>query len=166
VNLYLVRHAIAVPRDASNVLSDEERELTPEGIAKMEKHIAALLKLGVEFDHVLTSPLVRARQTAELIQPKLAPGIEIRTDAALAPGSDPHALLDRLGSLPSLEDIALVGHEPDLGDLATLLIAGKQRSGIRFKKGGVACIELDDFVPPIRGTLRWLLTPKQMAKIA
>jgi len=160
ITIYLVRHAIA--EDHSDSGRDADRRLTAHGAARMQRACAGLAKLGVAPDVVYTSPLVRARQTAEIlcdglglpVRPqvlsKLAPGDVRQVPAALRPAGDVGA-------------VALVGHEPDLGQLAALLIGCPPGAGsIAFKKGGVAAIEVGALPPKAPGTLTWLLTPRQL----
>lgn len=162
MRLYLIRHAIAVDRDAVGVLDDASRELTPQGIGKMGHNAAALARLGVKANEVWTSPFLRARQTADIVARGLGLAGGPRVVKALSPGGDYQALIQRLARHADWAGVALVGHEPDLGRLAALLLAGSPHGAVDFKKGGAACIEIDDFHPPVRGRLEWLLTPKQM----
>lgn len=162
MRLYLIRHAIAVARGASGILDDRSRELTPQGIEKMRRNAAALTRLGVVADEIWTSPLVRARQTADIVAQSLGLETAPRTVRLLAPGGDPRQLIQRLAQRSDRSGVVLVGHEPDLGELAAFLISGSHQASIEFRKGGAACIEVDDFHSPIRGRLHWLLTPRQM----
>jgi len=158
--LYLVRHAIAEDRSDSG--RDADRRLTAQGIAKMRRACAGLSRLGVAPDRVYTSPLVRARQTAELLCETLAPSTTPKTLPALAPGGARNVPA-ALRALPEAGAVALVGHEPDLGQLTALLIGCPPGAGsIEFKKGGVAAIELGALPPELPGTLCWLLTPRQL----
>ncbi len=163
MTVYIVRHAIAVKRGTPGLLDDQSRALTPAGIKKMCRNAAALKKLGVAIDEIWTSPLLRARQTANL----LAEGLGLRTSPrvvkALEPGGDVQQVIQKLSQLVNRPAVALVGHEPDLGILATTLLTGSPHGRIEFKKGAVACIEIDDFKPPLQGRLQWMLTPKQMS---
>lgn len=165
MQIYLVRHAIAAPREAGFV-DDAARELTPEGIKKMRRIVAALDALGVRLDEIWTSPLVRAHQTAELLAAGLGDRTPIKTVTALEPGGDFEILRNRISQHRSLNAIALVGHEPAMGEFTSYLMGGPRSTSIRFKKGGVALVEIDGFSLPLRGELCWLLTPKQMALIA
>lgn len=162
MQIYLVRHAIAAPREAGFV-DDAARELTPEGIKKMRRIVAALDTLGVRLDEIWTSPLIRAHQTAELLAAGLGGRTPIKTVAALEPGGDFEVLRNRLDQHRSLSAVALVGHEPGMGELTSHLMGGSRAMMIRFKKGGVAMVEIDGFSLPLRGELCWLLTPKHMA---
>jgi phosphohistidine phosphatase len=164
--LYLIRHAIAVNRNDPGVLTDESRALTPLGIKKMRINATALAKMDLNLKEIWTSPLIRARQTAEILKEELSTTPRIRAVKELAPGGDHSALIELIGRHLAMEEVALVGHEPDLGILATRLIVGTNVGTIRFKKGGAACIELEEVKPPARGDLHWLLTPKQLAWIA
>ena len=143
--LLLVRHGIADER--SEDLDDAQRSLTPEGRERTSQQLERLLELDLACDLVLSSPLVRARQTAELIvSAGLAPELELA--AALAPLADPLPLLERwLGPLsprPGWKRLALVGHEPDLSTLAALLIGvpmARAPQAIRLKKAGALLLQ-------------------------
>ena len=167
MNIYLVRHAIAVDRDACGDFDDAARRLTAEGIERMRRNVRALAALDVALDAIWTSPLVRARETADLLAE--LPGFCGRIDTVdeLAGGRDHELLIERVAAFGGGESLALVGHEPDMGELASALVCGSPHGLFRFKKGGVACIELvRDGETPLRGELRWLLTPKQMRQLA
>jgi phosphohistidine phosphatase len=163
--VYIVRHAIAVPREDHIGLDDASRALTDRGIDRMRRIVRGLDALGVEISEIWTSSLVRARQTAEILAESRRFQGTVRTVPALAPGGDPTQLLRELQQASARASIALVGHEPDLGEFASLLLTGKTASFIPFKKGGVACIEIEKPTPPIHGELHWLMTPKQMRSI-
>lgn len=164
MQVFLVRHAIAAPCEAG-FLDDGARELTPEGIKKMRRHTAALVVLGVKLDEVWTSPLVRARQTAEILAAGLQPAPPVRVLTALEPGGDFEALRLRLSQHKQLTSVALVGHEPFLGEFTSFLMCNERSLMFKFKKGGVAMVEIEDFTPPLRGELFWLLAPKQLDRI-
>ena len=166
MHLYLVRHGIAVPYGTPGVSSDASRELTPVGTRKIRRNAQALAQLGVVIDEVWTSPIARARQTAEILAEELGLTSPVRAVDALQPDGEFSVVTGELQKHMEQAGIALVGHEPDLGQLASYLLTGVRSSNLRFKKGGVACIEIYDLNPPTRSQLRWLLTPKQMAAIA
>lgn len=165
MQVYLVRHAIAAPQEAG-FIDDAARELTPEGIKKMQRNALALASLGVQIDEIWTSPLARARQTAELLAAGLGGSATTRVVSELEPSGDFEAIRKRLAESTRLTGVALVGHEPYLGEFAAYLMGGAPSLMIRFKKGGVAMIEIEDFSPPLRGELCWLMTPKQLGKMA
>ena len=157
--LYLVRHGIAAER-GKEWPDDSKRPLTHKGIARMGQLAAGLKDLQVSFDLILTSPLVRARQTADLLHQGLGGSTPLEETALLAPGGRPAELLDHLRSQKKAERIALVGHEPDLGQLAAFLIGAK--APLVFKKGGVCRIDFEKFPPVPPGQLHWFALPRML----
>ena len=155
--LYLVRHAIADERGEAWP-DDTKRPLTTDGMTRMKKAARGLARLGVVIDVVLTSPLVRARQTAEILAAEMDPHPAMVNTDALAPGATHAALIAELEKHARRPRIALVGHEPGIGELAARLIGS--RHPIEFKKGALCRIDFDEFPPGGPGDLRWLLTPK------
>lgn len=161
--LYLVRHAIAAER-GPNYPDDRERPLTNDGITRFKRVVEGLKDFDVKLDLVLTSPLVRASQTADLLVAGIGGKPRLEVLAALAPGGRMVHVLEAIARFSKrAHHIALVGHEPDLGDLAARLL--RSRGTIEFKKGGVCCLELDGAMPNGPGTLRWLLPPRALRKI-
>ena len=156
--LYLIRHAIAEER-GEKWPDDNKRPLTEDGIARMRKAARGLARLGVSFDAVLTSPLVRARQTAEIVAAACDPKPALVTVESLTPDGNYAAIVADLEKhARKAMRIALVSHEPLIGELAARLIGS--RHPIEFKKGAVCRIDLDSIPPAGPGELRWLLTPK------
>jgi phosphohistidine phosphatase len=134
VRAYLIRHGVAAERGDAHP-DDTKRPLTSDGIQKLRKEAKALLVLDVTFDVILTSPLVRTRQTAETIAAAFRNPPPIINLRALAPGGAHNAIIDEL-SKQHRRHRTLVGHEPGIGELAARLI-GLRRS-LEFKKGGIA----------------------------
>ncbi len=165
MSLYLIRHAIAVPRESWRGKTDDARPLTARGIRRMRRNVAGLCVLGVSFDAIWTSPLTRAWETAQLIAelPTFTGTIEAVSE--LAPGDDKARLFERIAAFDISRSLALVGHEPDLGRTASMLLTGTTVADIRFKKGGIACFRRDPTVDAARAALRWMLTPKQMRSL-
>lgn len=166
MNLYFIRHAIAEPLGQRNEFSDEKRTLTKKGRDRMRDVARGLRKLGVEFDLILTSPLVRAFETAEILAEFL--GIdkkEIGTRSALAPDGSAELVIAEIKA-SAAASIAMVGHQPHLGSLASRIIQGDNSTAIQLKKGGVCCINVVETVPALRGELVWLLTSKQLRLLA
>jgi len=159
IQLYLIRHGLAGARGEAWP-DDAKRPLTPEGVARLRKAAKGLAALGVSFDQVLTSPLVRTRQTAEIVAQALAPRGAVVTLDALAPGGTPAAIIAALAAHVRQGSVAVVGHEPDLGQLAARLIGAK--AAIPFKKGGVCRIDLDTLPPTHPGRLVWFAPPKML----
>ena len=155
--LYLVRHGLAEERGDAWP-DDAKRPLTADGMARMRKAARGLARLGVALDVVLTSPLVRARQTAEILAGAIDPRPSLVNLDSLVPDASYAALVADLEKHARKTHIALVGHEPGIGELAARLIGS--RHSIEFKKGAVCRIDVDDFPPNGPGDLRWLLTPK------
>src|SRR3954468_19117145 len=131
-DLYLVRHAIAAER-GEQWPDDTKRPLTDIGISRFKDVVEGLEWLGGEIDEIFTSPLVRTRQTANLLVSGLSSKPTLKTLEALAPGNGPRAGMNELSKAARRHRIALVGHEPGLGELAAHLI-GAARS-LPFKKG-------------------------------
>jgi phosphohistidine phosphatase len=152
MELYFLRHGVAADVGPEGS-GDAGRPLTAEGIKKMKEEARGLRRLDVRPDVLLSSPLVRARQTAEIVRHAL--GLDSRLVDALAPGCDVAQLRDLLGEYRSAERIMVVGHEPDFSDLIGALTGG---SRIMLKKGGLARVDLET-VSDGAGTLVWLLPP-------
>lgn len=167
MNLYLMRHGIAVTVEQPGIESDSERPLTPKGIKRMRRAARGVRRLGISFDAVLASPLVRARQTAEIVADAL--GLEARLEevSELAPESSVDHLISGLTRFQDREHLLLVGHNPLLTHASSFLIAGKKdiTFEIELKKGGLCRIEIDDLPPGAPGTLHWSLTPKQLRQL-
>jgi phosphohistidine phosphatase len=155
--LYLIRHGIAEARGDAWP-DDSKRPLTERGIARLRKEARGLLRLGVTFDVVLTSPLTRARQTADAVASTFDPRPPIVVIESLSPGGTHQAVLADLEKQARRSRIALVGHEPGIGELGARLIGS--RHPLEFKKGAVCRIDFDTLPPAGPGALRWLITPK------
>ncbi len=161
--LYLIRHGVAAERGPAWP-DDAKRPLTEEGIGRMKKAAKGLKRLDVRLDVVVSSPLVRARQTAEVVAGVFDEMPPLVFTAALAPGGRYSDLLADLQTQVRRTRIALVGHEPDLGRLAARL-AGSRRA-FEFKKGAVCRIDVDALPPERSSTLRWFLPPSILRRIS
>lgn len=155
--LYLIRHAIAEERGEAWP-DDNKRPLSEDGISRMRKAARGLARLGVSLDVLLTSPLVRTRQTAEIVAAAVDSRPAIVNAESLAPGGSYGAVVADLEKQGRKTRIALVGHEPNIGELAARLIGS--RHAIEFKKGAICRIDVDAIPPTGPGALRWLLTPR------
>jgi phosphohistidine phosphatase len=160
--LYLVRHGLAEERGEAWP-DDAKRPLTEEGMSRMRKAARGLARLGVAFDIVLTSPLTRARQTAEIVAGAMGPRPTLVAIDSLSPAGSVTGVIDELAKNARKTRIALVGHEPGIGELAARLIGS--RHAIEFKKGAVCRIDVEALPPSGPGDLRWLLTPKILRAI-
>lgn len=161
--LYLVRHAIAAER-AAKYPDDTKRPLTHEGVARMRQVVRGFRTLDPGIDLILTSPLVRARHTAEILMTGLSPTPAIDVIEALAPGHAPADVAAALAPQPGARIVALVGHEPDLGMLGAWLIGAQ--APLVFKKGAIARIDVAGFPPARDGQLVWLATPKMLRALS
>ena len=137
--------------------------MTSEGIARLRKEAKAIEGLGVSFDQILSSPLVRARQTADVFAEELKAKPPIANTDALTPAGSPGAVIQELGKHMRKARIALVGHEPNMGELAAFLIGAKVP--LPFKKGAICRIDFSVFPPKGKGELCWFVTPKMLRKI-
>jgi phosphohistidine phosphatase len=155
--LYFVRHGLAEERGDAWP-DDSKRPLTDEGMSRMRKAARGLARLGVSVEIVLTSPLVRARQTAEIVAGGLDPRPSLVNVESLAPDGTYAAVVADLEKHARKTRIALIGHEPMIGELAARLIGS--RHPIEFKKGAVCRIDVEALPPAGPGDLRWMLTPR------
>jgi len=158
MRLYIVRHAIAVPHGTPGVAEDD-RHLTEEGMAKMKKAAAGLLKIGAVPELVLSSPLVRARQTADILLGAFGNRIRLTLTPHLAPGESREKLYDQIRKHRELGSLMLVGHQPSLGEIAGEISWGSWEHYFELRKGGICAIDLHQLEPFPRGALRFLLTP-------
>ncbi len=160
MTIYLVRHGPAEERGGPG--PDAERALTRPGKSKTKKAMKGFVRLGARPDLVLSSPLVRAWETAEILAAALgrvgSSAGRPRVEEDLAPGGDALALLHRLEAGP--DAVALVGHEPDLSRLGALLAGGV----FELKKAGAA--RIDGAPSPGGGRLVWLATPLLLRRLA
>jgi phosphohistidine phosphatase len=160
--LYLIRHAVAEER-GDKWPDDSRRPLTEDGIARMKKNARGLLRIGVALDVVLTSPFVRARQTADIVAAAFSTRPPIVVIDSLSTDGSPQAVITDLESHSRRGRIALVGHEPGIGELAAKLTGA--RRALEFKKGGVCRIDVESIPPAGPGTLKWFLTPRIMREL-
>lgn len=168
MNIHLMRHGIAAAREDPAFVSDGERPLTRKGIKRMRKAARGIARLEIAFDAVLTSPLLRARQTADIIAAALDAEPLLRELVELSPENSPDRLLAALSGYREHKNCLLVGHEPLLGRLAAVLLSGENRTdwGVPLKKGGLCCIAIGSLPPGEPGRLQWMLTPKQLRLLA
>ncbi len=166
MNLYLLRHGIAVEAGTPGCATDRERPLTPEGKRKLARVAGAMEAMELSFDLLLSSPLVRARQTAEIVARSLRAEKRLAFTDELMPGGSPRALLEAIRRHdPEPRDVLLVGHEPYLSGLIGLLVAGNAGMSVTLKKGGLGKVSAESLRCGRCAALEWLLTPKQMARM-
>jgi phosphohistidine phosphatase len=163
MHLYLVRHAIAAEPDAKRWPDDRQRPLTKAGahrFKRMAGPLVDLIKAGGSVDRLLTSPLVRARETATVLHKAGLP--DAIEESVLAPGRTAARVLAVLRA-HDVRSVVVVGHEPDLGRLLAVCIAGPDvKLSLRFRKGGAACLYFAGQPRVGEATLEWLLPPKAL----
>ncbi len=163
--LYLVRHAIAVDHGTPGVAEDE-RPLTAKGIEKMSEVAAGLRELGISPELIISSPLPRAKQTADILVEAFGGDIPLTLSSALAPSGSRASIYREIGSQRKHESLMIVGHQPSLGEIAGEIAWGSAQHYVELKKGGTCALDVEalDSVP--RGTLLWLLTPSILRKLS
>lgn len=166
MKLILVRHAIAELRESEGGSQPEDhlRALTPKGRRRMRSAAAGLVQVVSPPDLLATSPLVRATETAAILA-QVFDGLTPVSVAELQPGGGPEAAAAWLRRLPPGQSVMAVGHEPDLGILATYLVSSRTDPVLAFKKGGACQVTIPDGIEPGSGTLDWLLTPRQLRRL-
>ena len=157
-----MRHGVAEER-GSRWPEDAKRPLTREGIARFRKSVAGLASLEVALDVIITSPLVRTKQTAEILADGLSPKPSIVNLESLTPGGSAVAVIADLGRYAKAKRLAIVGHEPGIGELAARLMGS--RHAMSFKKGGMCRIDVEELPPTGPGELRWFLTPRILRRL-
>ncbi len=163
MRLYVVRHAIA--EDVAATGRDADRALTPEGRSRMRAAAAGLHALGVRVDAIVTSPFRRAAETADIVAGALGAPV-VHPDDDLAAGATPAAILRALRPHRELESVAIVGHQPDLGQFVSKLTTGEaDASPLAFKKGAIACLDTESVAGAVRAALVWFMTTKQLRLI-
>jgi phosphohistidine phosphatase len=163
MNLYILRHGIAVERDASSRGKDADRTLTPKGERRLWRITEAMAALELSFDLILSSPHLRAKQTAEIVAEAFRARKKPELLDSLTPESDPKTLIEHLHGLqPAPESVLLVGHEPYLSGLISRLVSGNVGLAVELKKGGLCRLTTESLKCGRCATLEWLLTPKQM----
>jgi phosphohistidine phosphatase len=161
MDLLIVRHAIAFERDRHRWHDDGARPLSPAGMRRARKAATGLKELVKAPDRLLSSPLVRARQTAQVLT-EVAGWPRAEEVNELAPGESPLAVLSLLTQRRS-KLVAVVGHQPGLGHLlAACLIGERGDVPIEMKKNAVACLSFDGVPRAGHAALKWLATPRML----
>jgi phosphohistidine phosphatase len=167
MNLYVVRHAIATERGTPGFEADSQRPVTDRGREKMTSIARGLKQLETVLQAIVSSPYVRARETAEI----LAEGLDFKVEAikfsdALLPMADPAELLKEIATEHAGENLAVVGHEPHLSSFISYLLTANIDMSINLKKGGACLMTLDLSPRGNPATLEWLMTPRQLIALA
>ncbi|WP_322521402.1 phosphohistidine phosphatase SixA [Guyparkeria halophila] len=167
MDLLIIRHAAAQDREAfaREGRPDNERPLTQRGIDRMQMAARGLTTMALPIERLVTSPAVRAVQTAEIV----APAIEqrrIEQEGVFDPDAPIGAMVEWLRKQPRVDGMAVVGHEPSLGQLAECLLAGRPAGNMPMKKGGMMLIRFDNAVGYGNGQLVWALPPAVLRRLA
>ena len=157
MRIFILRHGIA---EDSAKGGDAKRALTDEGKKKMKEAAAGFARLETEMDAIYSSPLVRAVQTAEIVSRAIGHHRKVEIMEQLAPGHGPDAVLKQLKGVKH-RTVILSGHQPNCGDLASLLLGG---ASVEFKKGGICLIETET-LEAASGILIWHLSPMVLRSI-
>jgi phosphohistidine phosphatase len=160
----LFRHGIAVDAEEWEG-PDEERPLTRKGVERTREVASALLRLGVTPTYVLSSPLIRALETARILQDIHGVRTNIQVCEELFPDAPPEKFFPLLTSLTAEPCVLCVGHEPHLSSVASLMVFGKPTGGLALKKAGAALIRYETEPRPGVGMLRWWMGPAQIRMI-
>ena len=162
----MVRHGIATEKVGGNIRNDAQRPLIDAGREQTQMVCNALKRLGTKPDYLVSSPFVRARQTAEICAEVFGQKDNLVYSDALTPGGQVSDLYKCLAELKRAEEVFLFGHQPDMTRLAQALLWASPDFDMPFKKSGVARIDVFDLPPTSPGTLRWLLTPDLIAAVS
>ncbi len=166
MEVYVLRHAIADERDPDKYPDDSLRPLTTKGIRRMKRIAAGMRTLGIKPDLILSSPYVRARQTAEIVAEALKTGRTLKLSEHLEVAGDARKLVQELRSKhSSASSVILVGHEPYLSDLISVLLLGDTRLALTMKKGAVCKLTVDSLKYGRCATLEWLIPPAVSVEI-
>ena len=166
MEVILIRHAKAGDRDPNSWPDDDQRPLTPDGIEEQHQAAKVMKRMGIKFDFLVASPLVRARQTAEAIAEGYRWEEAPQVDEALGHGYSVGAVVKLLAKFPPDARVALVGHDPDLSHLAAALIDPDGAARIALKKSGVIGIDFEGAVEAGAGALVYQLKPGHLRKLA
>jgi phosphohistidine phosphatase len=168
MELLVVRHAVAEEREAFAKTGEDDarRPLTPEGRRKFEKGARGLREVVGGIDLVATSELVRATQTADLLEQAWQGKLRMVRIPELAPDADPDALVKWLRRQRAKARVAVVGHEPHLSRFVAHALTGRAPLSVELKKGGACLLDLGSSARAGSATLRWLLTAAQLRRLA
>jgi phosphohistidine phosphatase len=164
MNLFFLRHAKACPR-GPKYRPDSKRPLTREGEKTMREAAAGIQKLDLSFDLILTSPYARALRTAEILAGANDSKKLFVTNHLAAEAEPQEVVTEIVENFSTLENIVLVGHEPFLSGLISILLTGKPGMKIDFKKAALCKLSVEDLRFGDCASLCWLLTPRQLGRL-
>jgi phosphohistidine phosphatase len=164
MNLYFMRHGIAVAADDPSVIHENERPLTNKGVKRLRRAARGLRRLDIPLDVILTSPVLRARQSADIVAEALGMEARLEEISGLAPENTVEHLFFDLTRYQDRQHLMLMGHEPLISQTICFLLCKTRSHGfeIKVRKGSVCRIEVDALPPTGPGVLHWFLAPKQL----
>src|SRR5438132_8138878 len=165
MELVFLRHGQAADREDWKG-DDADRPLTAEGVDRTKEVVRGLRALKVRPDVILSSPLLRARETGEIAKKGLITDAKVELAEELAPAASPDRLISRLGDLADKPVVLCVGHEPHISTTLSAMVSGKTAASFDIKKAGVCCIRFTGIPKAGTGTLLWLLPPKFLRMVA
>jgi phosphohistidine phosphatase len=161
MDIIFFRHGIAVEREDWKG-EDDDRPLTDEGSTRTQQAARGLRSLLDQPHLILSSPLLRARQTAELARQALKTDAKIEITEDLLPGASPERVLTGLARVTQNAVVLCVGHEPHISTTVSAMISGKTMASLEIKKAGACCVRFSSHAKAGAGTLLWLLLPKTL----
>lgn len=162
MEIYILRHGIAVERGSPGYKKDSDRPLTKEGEERMHRIAEAMLGMELRFDRILSSPYARAEHTARIVAAELDEDVTF-TDFLKPDGSALELIAEINNEKP--QRVLLVGHEPDLSRLISVLVTGGAEAAIELKKGGLCKLTSEKLTFGQCATLNWLLAPRQLRSL-
>lgn len=166
MELYFLRHGHAVEPGSLKITADSERPLTPEGVKKMKKTALGMRSIGVEPGHIVSSPYLRARQTAELAAEGLRHKKKIRFTDTLTPGAACANLTEFLAGFDPEDKLLLVGHQPSIGNFITHFLREEGAVRIDVKKASLCFLTTPGSAAPGSATLRWFVPSRFLRELA
>ena len=167
MNLYILRHGLAVERGKPGFKNDADRPLTAKGKQRLRRITKAMDAMGASFNVILASPFVRAQQTAQIVAEAFKLSKKLILSDHLTPSGSPKALIEQINELkPPPTNVLIVGHEPYLSKLVALLAAGNTGLRLELKKGGLAQLQTTRLRYGRCAEIVFLVTPRQMRLIA
>ena len=164
--LYIMRHGEPVSRGEARYPDDSKRPLTPQGRKRMQQIAAGLGRMEFALDWIVSSPMVRAVETAHVLAESLASRVPVEFSDTLGLEGSAEAVIALLARHPDRKRTLLVGHEPGLSELARRLIGAGRQANLALKKGGCCLITFTEFPPRTPGRLVWWFTPRALRKMA
>lgn len=161
----LFRHGIAVDREEWKG-EEAQRPLTPKGEKRAKEAAEGLVRLTIAPTHIVSSPYIRALETAKILKQICRNRPELQVRDELLPEADPEKLIQFLAGLPVEACVVCVGHEPHLGEAAGVMLFGKPIAGLSLKKAGACLINFDERPKVGRGRLQWWLTPGPLRSLS